>query len=669
MVNTPTPTKRSQTPACPGCCRSWRLCQCETKQAIGYDSITNRSRQSGDSENEVGTIVAGKYEIIRNLGGGGMGSIYLAEHVTLGKKFALKIMRKELVHDEVIVKRLQREAQACGSLKHPNIVPVYDLGITENCFPYMVMEYLEGEDLESLIAKNKGLSVKQVMKLATEICAGLAYAHEHGVIHRDLKPTNVFVVNPGTDHESIKIVDFGIAKVELPGGEMQHLTQTGEVLGSPSYMSPEQIAGQTADQRSDIYSFGCVLYEMIVGKQLFRGETLMSTLQANLDQVPANFATLESVSKHSEPIYNIMRRCVEKDPTQRYPSMRAVNDALDRIGRKRQRKKQMLIGAALISFCLLFGTFAILLFPSNFREDHKTAKSALPSGGDTKESRSVSSSGSNKSRSGDLIMANLLDEVFSNEPHVVREFEKIFETAQDPNLKLTAAYELIDEWNSELKNRLRLGEDDGRIVANAEQMLKKVDAVIAGYHDHNFDTIYGAQAYYQFHKTMYIIAEHRREQFKRQYKVRSSEVASDSFMCQQDPGFRNAIQKSAEATRRAIQIGTMSSDGSVILAHYHRSLGKDLLSLGHKHEAVKELTFALEMREKVNASPEEIAESHEDLARALAETRRYADACEHNRMAIECLSTAKPSGYKGKLKRLRQLQQEWAGLIEQEAPQ
>ena len=192
------------------------------------------------------------------------------------------------MYDQTSKKRFQLEAEAASCLKHPNIIAVYDYGIAPTGQPYLVMEYLVGESLADLIKRDKNIEQRRVVKIFIQACDALSHAHKKGVIHRDLKSSNIMLVEQEDKSDIVKVLDFGIAKLMPASGKLpQNLTQTGEVFGSPIYMSPEQCLGQTLDQRSDIYSMGTMLYEALTGVPPLVGNTIVDTMQMHVGTKPA----------------------------------------------------------------------------------------------------------------------------------------------------------------------------------------------------------------------------------------------------------------------------------------------------------------------------------------------------------------------------------------------
>jgi len=265
----------------------------------------------------------GPYEIVAPLGAGGMGEVYRARDTRLGREVAVKLLRAEVAGDAERVRRFEQEARAVAALSHPNILALYDVGTHEGR-SFLVTELLEGQTLGERISSG-GLTVAKSVELATQIAKGLAAAHERGIVHRDLKPSNVFITRDGV----VKILDFGLARLTQVGGggfdqEMSPtetaLTGVGAVLGTVGYMAPEQVRGLPADHRSDIFSFGCALYEMLAGKAPFRRDTAVGTAAAILNEEPPRLAS--AVKPVPPRLAAIVTRCLEKRPEDRFQSAR-----------------------------------------------------------------------------------------------------------------------------------------------------------------------------------------------------------------------------------------------------------------------------------------------------------------------------------------------------------
>jgi Tol biopolymer transport system component len=271
----------------------------------------------------------GPYEIRSPLGAGGMGEVYRAKDPRLGRDVAIKVLPASFSADADRLRRFEQEARAAGILNHPNITAVYDIGQHDGA-PYVVQELLEGETLRSALAGGK-LSPRKAIDTALQIAHGLAAAHEKGIVHRDLKPENLFVTKDGR----VKILDFGLAKLthQEEGGQATNLptasagTEPGVVMGTLGYMSPEQVKGKPADARSDIFSFGAILYEMLSGKRAFQGDSAAETMSAILREEPPDLSvTNQSISPGLE---RIVRHSIEKNPEQRFHSAHDVAFALE----------------------------------------------------------------------------------------------------------------------------------------------------------------------------------------------------------------------------------------------------------------------------------------------------------------------------------------------------
>ncbi len=273
----------------------------------------------------------GTCEILAPLGAGGMGEVYRARDTALGREVAVKVMPAGFVADPDRLRRFTQEAQATAALNHPNILAIYHVGEQEGA-PYIVSELLEGETLRDRL-RTGSLPVRKAVDFAIQVASGLAAAHDKGIVHRDLKPENLFVTNDG----HVKILDFGLAKLTRPEGDdpaAQHATVTagtgaGLVLGTVGYMSPEQVRAQAVDARTDIFSLGAILYEMVSGKRAFQGETPADTMSSILrEEPPPLTATIASVPPALE---RVVRHCLEKNPYERFQSARDLKFDLSEI--------------------------------------------------------------------------------------------------------------------------------------------------------------------------------------------------------------------------------------------------------------------------------------------------------------------------------------------------
>ena len=273
----------------------------------------------------IGKTFADRYEILSVLGKGGMSVVYKARHKLMGRIVAIKLLHPHLVSNEAAVKRFQQEAQAASSLNHPNVISVHDFGIINENQAYLVMDCLEGMTLSEVLENEEHISVERAARIFRQVCAGLEHAHEKGIIHRDLKPSNLCLIREDNGNELVKIVDFGIAKL-LPqdGQQRQQLTQTGEVFGSPLFMSPEQCQAKPLDTRADIYSLGCVMYEALCGMPPLMGDTSYDTMTMHIKTQPQTFKQVAPNLDIPQDIEAIVLRCLEKRPEDRYQSAAQV---------------------------------------------------------------------------------------------------------------------------------------------------------------------------------------------------------------------------------------------------------------------------------------------------------------------------------------------------------
>lgn len=283
------------------------------------------------SEDEfIGQTLAGKYDVTEQIGKGGMGVVYKANQQMLDRVVAIKMLQAELVSDENSNKRFQQEAKAASCLSHPHIITLYDYGVLQGGGqPYLVMEYLEGVPLIDEIRGRGPLDPFRAVKIFSEVADGLYHAHTQGIVHRDLKPSNIILVERDGDPDFVKIVDFGLAKL-MPwsGKESQHLTKTGEVFGSPIYMSPEQCMGKTLGPTSDIYSLGITLFEALVGTPPFRGSNSIQTASMHMQSPRPRFSEKNPAISLPENLERVVLKTIEKEPDDRFQNMAEFKDAL-----------------------------------------------------------------------------------------------------------------------------------------------------------------------------------------------------------------------------------------------------------------------------------------------------------------------------------------------------
>ncbi|MBS1994525.1 MAG: protein kinase, partial [Cyanobacteria bacterium SZAS LIN-3] len=279
----------------------------------------------------IGTVLGGRYEIEERIGGGAMGEVYKAKHRLMKRQVAIKMMHPQTISGASALKRFQKEAEMASALNHPNILTVHDFGVSDDGSPYLVMNYLEGKSLTDIIENNGHLDVSRALHIFRQLCQGLGHAHEKGVIHRDLKPSNIMLVTLDQDDDFVQILDFGIAKQLTPETGSDSLTRTGEVFGSPHYMSPEQCRAQPVDARSDIYALGCVMYRVLTGYPPLMGGDLVECLYKHVNQMPAPFAEQCPEISLPEDLEAVVFKALAKKPEDRYQSMADLKTALESV--------------------------------------------------------------------------------------------------------------------------------------------------------------------------------------------------------------------------------------------------------------------------------------------------------------------------------------------------
>ncbi len=297
-----------------------QLCQCSGTTSGVNLVVSPDAHTSIEISAEDQIDLGERFEILGLIGEGGMGSVYKAIDRELNTMVAVKVLRQALVGDMVAQRRFQQEADAVKRLSHPNLVAVLDVGTTQSGVPFIVHEYVDGVDLAGYIRARGHLSVSESTQILHQMTHAVAHAHAHEIIHRDLKPSNVLLSMSADGRHQVKIVDFGIAKATSPDEQSGHLTQTGEVFGSPAYMSPEQCLGESVDARSDIYSLGCITYEMLTGRNPFAAESPVKTILKHLEQKPEAFEIEFSSLKIPKSVEDLVFKCLEKDPKKRFKS-------------------------------------------------------------------------------------------------------------------------------------------------------------------------------------------------------------------------------------------------------------------------------------------------------------------------------------------------------------
>lgn len=278
----------------------------------------------------IGSLIDGRYRLVRLLGEGGMGQVFLAEHVRIQRPVALKVLRPEFSSKNEIAERFLREAVSTSRVAHPNVVEVFDFGQLETGQFYLTMEFLEGHDLATELVDHQVLAPSRCLPIALQVCSGLAAAHAQGVVHRDLKPENVFLQSRGDGEELVRIVDFGIAQLqyERETSDGRRLTRTGAIFGTPEYMAPEQASGHRGDHRMDIYALAVILYQVLTGSVPFSGETFMAVLTKHMVEAPQPLRARHPGLLISDELERVVLRGLAKSPDERFASMLEFATAL-----------------------------------------------------------------------------------------------------------------------------------------------------------------------------------------------------------------------------------------------------------------------------------------------------------------------------------------------------
>jgi serine/threonine protein kinase len=288
-----------------------------------------------DADPLMGKVVAKKFKIEKLLGVGGMGKVYKARQLSLDKAVVVKVLHDHFREDPQLVQRFQREAKAASRLNHPNSIQIIDFGQDDSGVVFMAMEYLQGQDLFALIKKEGPLAPERIARVMIQACSALAEAHEQNVIHRDLKPENIMVEDRRGQKDFVKVLDFGIAKIQDPGEGQQALTQAGMVCGTPEYMSPEQARGLQLDPRSDIYALGVVMYQLALGELPFQADTPIGIVTKHILEKPVPPRQRAPQLNIPEELEQIILKAMEKEPDKRFATTSDLADALEAFVRTR----------------------------------------------------------------------------------------------------------------------------------------------------------------------------------------------------------------------------------------------------------------------------------------------------------------------------------------------
>ena len=267
----------------------------------------------------IGSMIGGRYHILKKLGEGGMGAVYLGEHVKMGRQDAIKVMARSMASDPEAIARFNREAANAAKIRHPNVCAVYDYGETDDGLIYLAMELIDGESLSTALRRQNTVAPQRAAQILRQTADALQAAHELGIVHRDLKPDNIMLARGRGGGEVVKVVDFGIAKA-MTGEEGQQVTKTGLVVGTPEYMSPEQLSGDVLDGRSDIYSLALVFYRMLTGTLPFQAGTAQETMIKRLTDEPLPLNDAVPGARFPSELQQVMDRALARMPSDRYTS-------------------------------------------------------------------------------------------------------------------------------------------------------------------------------------------------------------------------------------------------------------------------------------------------------------------------------------------------------------
>jgi len=278
-------------------------------------------RAAAPAASLIGQVLADRYHVVKKLGEGGMGQVYLAEHVKMGRKSAIKVMNPAMTHDPDAVARFNREAANASRITHPNVCAVYDFGETPDGMIYLAMEFIEGEPLTDILERDGALPVPRAVEIFRQTADALQAAHDLGIVHRDLKPDNIMITRGRDGGDWVKVVDFGIAKAVGGDESGQKVTKTGLVVGTPEFMSPEQLSGDKVDGRSDLYSLALVFFRMLTGQLPFHAETVQETMIKRLTDEPAQLAEARPDLHFPSGLQQVLDQALARTPAQRYQSV------------------------------------------------------------------------------------------------------------------------------------------------------------------------------------------------------------------------------------------------------------------------------------------------------------------------------------------------------------
>jgi len=306
----------------------------------------------------IGKVLSDRYRIVRKIGEGGMGAVYQAEHALIEKKMALKILFQDLTRRPDLIQRFLQEAKSASRIGHENVIDISDFGQSPDGLVFIAMEFLDGQDLGKLLKKGGAMHWERARPILMQITKGLRAAHGNGIIHRDMKPENVYLIQKEGRPDFVKVLDFGIAKVVNDAAGGPALTQTGMIFGTPEYMSPEQAQGSPPDHRVDVYAVGCIMYHMLTGSVPFMADNFMGILTKHLLEAPIPPRKRRPDLEIPQEVEAICLRAMEKDRDKRYPDMDAFYRALGAAGDIAFEPSQVFVAPRLPKASLKYPTLA-----------------------------------------------------------------------------------------------------------------------------------------------------------------------------------------------------------------------------------------------------------------------------------------------------------------------
>ncbi|HSS03130.1 MAG TPA: serine/threonine-protein kinase, partial [Kofleriaceae bacterium] len=300
--------------------------------ACGAASLSTEPTSSpslGEVPVMIGREIAGRYRMLAKLGEGGMGAVFRAEQISLKRTVAVKLLRSEVLGNQLLLRRFSAEAEAVAKLNHPNTVNIYDFGQDSDGTLFIAMEFIEGRSLRSVIQAEAPLPPRRALQVALQVAASLSDAHAHAIVHRDLKPDNVMLQDRGRERDVARVLDFGIAKLRDDNRATQmQMTQQGDMLGTPQYMAPEQIRAEPIDGRTDVYALGCMLYEMVTGRLPYEATTVLALLSKHLIEQPVPPSQRRPELGLPPALDALILSAMAKDPRARPPTMDAYSEQI-----------------------------------------------------------------------------------------------------------------------------------------------------------------------------------------------------------------------------------------------------------------------------------------------------------------------------------------------------